>query len=56
VSILILVLAAAVLRLRTSAVTDESLLMSSRNRDQSTFAATAISGRTTNNAPRAAGT
>src|SRR5215204_4154083 len=49
------VLAAAVLRLSISAVVDDSLLISDQKCGQSTLAATAISGTTTNNAPTAAG-
>src|SRR5690349_22041420 len=50
------VLAAAVLRLSSSAVVDDSLEISTQKRGQSTLAATAISGTTTNSAPIAAGT
>ena len=49
-------LAAAVLRLSTSAVTDDWLVISDQKCGQSTLAATAISGTTTNSAPIAAGT
>ena len=49
------VLAAAVLRLSTSAVVDDSLVINDQKCGQSTFAATAIRGTTTNSAPMAAG-
>src|SRR6476661_105501 len=49
------VLAAAVLRLSTRAVVDDSLVTSDQKCGQSTLAATAISGRTTKSAPIAAG-
>ena len=48
-------LAAEVLRLSTSAVVDDSLLISDQKFGQSTLAAIAISGTTTNSAPIAAG-
>src|SRR3954465_9893885 len=50
------VLAAAVLRLSASAVVDDSLEINDQKFGQSTLAATAISGTTTNSAPIAAGT
>src|SRR3954453_4922464 len=50
------VLAAAVLRLSTRAVVDDSLEINDQKLGQSTLAATAISGTTTNSAPIAAGT
>ena len=50
------VLAAAVLRLSTSAVIEDGLVISDKKCGQSTLAATAISGSTTNSAPTAAGT
>ena len=50
------VLAPAVLRLSTSAVVDDSLVINDQKCGQSTLAATAISGNTTNSAPIAAGT
>jgi hypothetical protein len=50
------VLAAAVLTLSSSALSDELLVISDQNRDQSTLAAIATNGRTTNAAPRTAGT
>ena len=49
------VLAAAVLRLSTSAVVELGLLTRDQKFGQSTFTATAISGSTTNSAPTAAG-
>ncbi len=52
----IVVLAAAVFRLSTSAATDDGLVISDQKCGQSTLAATAISGTTTNSAPNAAGT
>src|SRR5689334_11459290 len=50
------VLAAAVLRLNTSAVVDDSLLINDQKFGQSTLTAIASNGTTTNNAPIAAGT
>jgi hypothetical protein len=50
------VLTAAVLRLSSSALTDDWLLINDQNCGQSTLAATAISGTTTNAAPMTAGT
>jgi hypothetical protein len=50
------VLAAAVLRLSSSAVNDDVLVISDQKLGQSTLAATAISGRMTKIAPMAAGT
>ena len=49
------VLAAAVLRLSTSAVIEDGLVIRDQKFGQSTFAAIAISGSTTNSAPTAAG-
>ena len=49
------VLAAAVFRLSTSAVVDDSLVINDQKCGQSTFAATANSGSTTKSAPMAAG-
>ena len=45
-----------VCRLSCSAATDDSLVMSSKNRDQSSRRVSANSGRITNSAPKAAGT
>jgi hypothetical protein len=50
------VLAAAVFKLNTSAVTDDWLVINDQKWGQSTLAATATSGSTTNSAPTAAGT
>src|SRR5574337_71257 len=50
------VLAAAVFRLSSSAVTEDGLAISGQKCAQSTFTATATSGKTTNAAPIPAGT